>query len=43
MDFFTMLFNDPVVMYSFGGLVIMLGICVYYVYYFLKHIKDDSK
>jgi len=25
-----------------GGLAIMMGICAYYVYYFIKHIKEDS-
>lgn len=43
MNFFTMLANDPVVMYSFGGLAILFGICGYYVYYFLKHISEDEK
>ncbi|QBG35901.1 DUF3149 domain-containing protein [Litorilituus sediminis] len=42
MDFFKMLTNDPVVMFSFGGLAIVLAICAYYVYYFIKHIQDDS-
>jgi len=42
MNFFTMLLNDPVVMFAFGGLTIMMGICAYYVYYFIKHIKEDS-
>jgi len=42
MNFFTMLKNDPVVMFSIGGLAILLGICAFYVYYFLKHISDDS-
>ena len=42
MNFFTMLTNDPVVMFSFGGLAIVLAICAYYVYYFIKHIKEDS-
>ena len=43
MNFFTMLVNDPVVMFSFGGLAIVIAICAYYVYYFLKHIKDDTQ
>ena len=42
MNLFTMLTNDPIVMYSFGGLAIVLGICAYYVYYFTKHIAEDS-
>ncbi len=43
MNFFTMLANDPVVMFSFGGLGILLAICFYYVYYFMKHINEDEK
>ena len=43
MNFFSMLLNDPVVYYSFGGLAILLGIGAYYIYYFLKHIQEDSK
>jgi len=42
MDFFKMLTNDPVVMWSIGGMVVMMGICAYYVYYFMKHIKEDE-
>lgn len=41
MNLLNMLFNDPVVMFSFGGLTIVLGICSYYVYYFLKHIQGN--
>jgi hypothetical protein len=43
MNLFKMLTNDPVVMFAFGGMVIMFGICAYYVYYFLKHINEDTK
>ena len=43
MNLLSMLANDPVVMFSFGGMAILLGICAYYVYYFFKHIQDDSK
>lgn len=43
MNLFSMLLNDPVVLYSFGGLAILLGIGAYYIYYFLKHIQEDSK
>jgi len=42
MNFLTMLTNDPVVMFSIGGLAIVLTICTYYVYYFIKHINEDS-
>jgi len=43
MDLFKMLANDPVVMFAFGGMAIMMGICAYYVYYFIKHINEDKK
>ena len=43
MNFFHMLANDPVVMFAFGGITIMLGICAFYVYYFMKHINEDQK
>ena len=42
MDFIDMLLNDPVVIMSFLGLATVLGICSFYVYYFLKHISEDS-
>ena len=42
MNLFNMLLNDPVVLISFTGLAIVLGICAFYVYYFLKHIEDDA-
>lgn len=35
------LFSDPVVLISFIGLAIVLGICSFYVYYFLKNINTD--
>ena len=37
-----MLLNDPVVLYAFIGLAILLAIGGYYVYYFLKHISEDE-
>jgi hypothetical protein len=37
-----MLTNDPVVMFALGGMAILLGICAYYVYYFVTHIKEDK-
>lgn len=43
MNFFDMLLNDPVVFISFGGLSILLGICAFYVYYFVKHIEEDKQ
>lgn len=43
MNFFDMLLNDPVVIMSFLGLATVIGICSFYVYYFLKHISEDSQ
>ncbi len=43
MNFFEMLVNDPVVLISFIGLGIVLGICGFYVYYFLKNIEQSNK
>lgn len=43
MNLLSMLINDPVVMFSFGGIAIMLGICAFYLYYFITHIQEDSK
>lgn len=43
MNLLSMLANDPVVMFSFGGLAIVLAICTYYVYYFIKHIQEDTE
>lgn len=42
MNFFDMLVNDPVVLISFIGLGVVLGICGFYVYYFMKNIAQDS-
>lgn len=42
MNIFSMLINDPVVMFSFGGLFVVLGICAFYVYYFINHINNNK-
>jgi len=42
MNFFDMLINDPIVIYSFGGLLILLGICAFYIYYFLKNVNENN-
>lgn len=42
MDLFSMIINDPVVLASFIGLAILLGIGGFYIYYFLKKIQDDK-
>ncbi len=43
MDLLSMLTNDPIVMFSFGGLAVVLAICAYYIYYFVTHIVNDEK
>lgn len=43
MDLVQLLINDPIVLYSFIGLAVLLGICGYYIYYFIKHIQQDKK
>jgi hypothetical protein len=42
MDFLSMLLNDPVVSISIIGLLIVLGICSYYVYFFMKNINQNK-
>ena len=42
MNFFDMLLNDPVVIYSMIGLAILLGIGVFYIYYFMKNINNNG-
>jgi len=42
MDFFDMLLNDPIVFSAIAGLVILLGIGAYYIYYFITHIKNNE-
>jgi len=42
MNFFEMVFNDPVVFSAIAGLMILLGIGAYYIYYFISHIKNDE-
>jgi len=37
-----MLLNDPVVIYSFVGLAVLLGIGGYYIYYFLSKINNEK-
>lgn len=39
----ALMIKDPVVIFAFSGLAILLGICVFYVYYFYKHIKEDQQ
>jgi len=43
MKLFSMLLNDPLVLYSTIGLAMLFAIGGYYVYYFIKHIQEDEK
>lgn len=38
-----MLLNDPIVLISFIGLAVLLGIGGFYIYYFAKHISEDKQ
>ena len=42
MDIFATLLKDPVVWYSFVGLAMLLGIGAFYVYLFMKNIKENK-
>lgn len=41
MDIFATLLKDPIVWYSFAGLAMLFGIAGFYVYLFLKNIKEN--
>jgi len=41
MNILSMLLNDPVVFISFAGLLTVLGICGFYVWFFLRNIKEN--
>jgi len=34
--------GDPVFWFSLSGLTVVLAICTFYVYYFLKNIAEDK-
>lgn len=42
MNLLNMLLTDPVVLFAFTGLAIVLGICSFYVYYFFKNIEESK-
>jgi hypothetical protein len=42
MNLVNMLMNDPVVLISFIGLATVVGICSFYVYYFIKNIEENN-
>lgn len=43
MNILKLILNDPLVLYSLFGLLLVLGICSYYVYYFLTNISHDNQ
>ncbi|MCQ8879907.1 hypothetical protein NQT69_18065 [Pseudoalteromonas shioyasakiensis] len=38
--FFRDFFSDPVLFMSFGILGVVIALCLFYVYYFIKKIND---
>ncbi|WP_260679330.1 hypothetical protein [Thalassomonas sp. M1454] len=42
MDNLQVLLTDPIVLFSAGGLVTVLAICTFYVYFFLKKINNNE-
>jgi len=42
MRVFTELFSTDVGLMSLGGIVFMLGMGVFYVRYFLRHMREDA-
>ncbi|KZN58511.1 hypothetical protein [Pseudoalteromonas luteoviolacea] len=38
--FFRDFFTDPVLFLSFGILGIVIALCIYYVYYFVKKVNE---
>lgn len=43
MNLLSMLLNDPIAIYSVIGLLMLFGIGGYYIYYFVKHIQQDTE
>ena len=42
MDNLSFLLSDPVVLFSAGGLVTVLAICAFYVYFFIKKVNNNE-
>lgn len=42
MNFIQMITNDPIALYSLVGLAVVLGICSFYIYYFIKNIHENN-
>ncbi|BBN80142.1 hypothetical protein PA25_01270 [Pseudoalteromonas sp. A25] len=38
--FFRDFFSDPVLFLSFGILGVVIGLCIFYVYYFIKKVQE---
>jgi hypothetical protein len=38
--FFRDFFSDPVLFLSFGFLGVVIGLCLFYVYYFIKKVSE---
>ncbi len=37
-----LLFSDPVAWGSILGIFVVIGICAYYVYYFMHNVHEDN-
>ncbi|MFC0445158.1 DUF3149 domain-containing protein [Pseudidiomarina halophila] len=42
MQLLKQFFSDPVIFFSFTGLAIVIGICVFYAIYFISKISESS-
>lgn len=42
MDNLQVLLTDPIVLISAGGLLTVLAICAFYVFYFIKKINNNE-
>lgn len=40
--FFRDFFSDPVLFLSFGFLATVIGICLFYVYFFIKKVMESE-
>ncbi|RUO79127.1 DUF3149 domain-containing protein [Pseudidiomarina taiwanensis] len=42
MELFKEFFTDPVLFFSFTGLAVLLGICIFYVIYFIRNTVNEQ-
>jgi hypothetical protein len=42
MDNVSVLLSDPIVLFSAGGLAVLLAIACFYVYYFVKKMNNNE-